>query len=441
MTPVPITVGPMQMKKIKLLILVLVVVASTYSTILLGIAQDRHKSATPQSMLVASTISCVSKCPAARNCFLTESMDNPSKVPERMWEHFFSGLRHDLNIGKISTEDVIEKFLYTASPRHELCARFPLKPIPIVLETQASLCMLGSHLTGNKGTICENSVRGMSSWTPDPHVRDIITTALFACSFRDQPDDCFAVDVGSNIGAHTLVMLQLGARVVSIEPQMDFCVASRLSAAALGYANRSVVVCGGLAPFETTPASGMLDVGKDNWRYEGKLTDMPYQLSAVPLVSLERLVRNQRKINFLKIDTDSIDCSVLQQAIRMIDRGIIIKAIILESWDNSCKADNLMGSQILKLARLGYTVYRTLVYERAFDDHHRDYENDFKTVTLPKGWIEEFHVGFNFVLWRADTDVLSDEELKTHPLNYGPWQYLFTKGIDVVQAGYKAKDL
>ena len=32
---------------------------------------------------------------------------------------------------------------------------------------------------------------------------------------------CFAIDIGSNFGLHTFSMLQLGAHVISIEPQTD----------------------------------------------------------------------------------------------------------------------------------------------------------------------------------------------------------------------------
>jgi len=352
------------------------------------------------------------------------------------WGLFFSALRRGVE-GDTSHEVAIEKFLFTLKPAHELSRRFPLSPIPIVIQTNTGVCLLGAHLTN--GTICQNSLRGQSTWSPDPHVRDIISTALMTCGLRSNPRDCFAIDVGSNVGAHTLVMLQLGARVVAIEPQMDFCVATRLSVAAQGFANCSHVVCGGLSPSAQTPRSAKLAVGKNNWRYNGEVLKMPYRLEQVPLISLERLASSQRQIDFLKIDTDSIDCSVLQQAIEMMDSGVTISAILLESWDDSCKGGNLIGNQILKLVRMRYTLYRTLVYERSWDDHHRDYENDFRAVILPRGWTEEFHSGFNFVLWKAND--LNDIDLVAHPISYPNWQYLFMKDIDVFQAGYKTKDL
>jgi len=354
------------------------------------------------------------------------------------WNIFFSGIRRDLQ-GDTAHEIAIQKFLFSQCPTHELSIRFPLPSIPIVIQTNTGLCLLGAHLTN--GTICENSLRGTSSWSPDPHVRDIISSALLTCGLRYKSRDCFAVDVGSNIGAHTMVMLQLGARVVAIEPQMDFCVASRLSAAALGFANRSHIVCGGLAPSAQTVRSAQLVVGENNWRYHGKLSEMPYHLHPVPLVSLERLTSSQRTIDFLKIDTDSIDCSVLQQAIELIDSGVTIKAILLESWDSSCKVGNLIGHQILKLVRMRYTLYRTLVYERSWDDNHHDYENNFLKVGLPKSWTEEFHIGFNFVLWKANGNDFTDPELVAHPNLYPNWQYLFMKDVDLSQSGYKTKDL
>ena len=355
------------------------------------------------------------------------------------WGIFFAEIQRDLG-GDASQEIAIKQFLVTARPKHELCFRFPLPSMPIVIETNTGVCLLGAHLTN--GTICKNALRGQSSWSPDPHVRDIISTALLHCGIVSNPRDCFAIDVGSNVGAHTLVMLQLGARVVAIEPQIDFCVATRLSAAAQGFANRSHTVCGGLAPSAQTLRAARLPVGKDNWRYFGKLIDLPYHLSEVPLVSLERLVASQRQIDFLKIDTDSIDCSVLQQAIDMMDaRGVIIKAMLLESWDGSCKGGNLIGNQIFKLVKMGYTVYRTLVYERSWDDHHHDYENNFRIVQLPKGWTEEFHIGFNFVLWKANSNDLTHSELVAHPTLYPNWQYLFMKDVHMFQAGYKTRDL
>ena len=255
--------------------------------------------------------------------FQSRRLHEGDKEMDYNWAQFFAELKEDLIAELRDKENEIHKALYVTQPKHELCERYPLKPIPVVLETAAGICFFGSHLT--KGTICENALRGKSIWSPDPHVRDIISTVLLPCSLQSQRHDCFAIDVGSNFGAHTLHMLELGARVVSIEPQIDLCVASRISASALGYANRSHVVCGGMAQSENTPRTSTLNINKDTflWRYYG---DVPhgtekygYSIDGdLPLVSLPRLVATKTKVDFLKIDTDSIDCDVLQQAINMM---------------------------------------------------------------------------------------------------------------------------
>jgi FkbM family methyltransferase len=392
--------------------------------------------------------------PYRRKSSINSSVGNMDRIPSNMveqedykWAHFFAEMREELIDGRSEQEMEIHKAIYVTQPRHELCERYPLKPIPVVLETAAGICFFGSHLT--KGTICENALRGKSTWSPDPHVRDIITTVLLPCSLRSQRHDCFAIDVGSNFGAHTLVMLELGARVVSIEPQLDLCVASRISASALGYADRCLIVCGGISPNEATPRTSTFKINKDTflWRYFG---DVPigtnkhgYSISGdVPLVSLKRLVATQSRVDFLKIDTDSIDCDVLQQAINLtVARGVLFRAMMLETASGNCADGNKFGHQLVRLSRMGYTIYRTLVYERSWDEHHRDYENDFRAVPLPKGWTEEFHVGFNFVLWKANADSLSADELLNHPQVYPAWQYLFTKDFNVVQSGYRTKEL
>lgn len=102
-----------------------------------------------------------------------------SRIPISKWEYFFAEIRKDL-AGNASSELAIENFLFTASPKHELSFRFPLPSMPIVIETNTGVCLLGAHLT--KGTICQNSLRGQSSWSPDPHVRDIISTAMLNCA-------------------------------------------------------------------------------------------------------------------------------------------------------------------------------------------------------------------------------------------------------------------
>ena len=58
-------------------------------------------------------------------------------------------------------------------------------------------------------------------WKSDQHIRDVITSALLPCKFREAP--CVALDLGANIGSGTLSMLRLNTIVTAVEPQPDLC--------------------------------------------------------------------------------------------------------------------------------------------------------------------------------------------------------------------------
>jgi hypothetical protein len=238
-------------------------------------------------------------------------------------------------------------------------------------------------------------------------------------------------------------MLQMGSRTVSIEPQTDLCVASRLTVRHAGFANRSHIICGGISVESVENRTARLVVaGKRVYQYGGSQTGLPYTNEPVPLYPLKRLIGDRKHVHFLKIDTDTVDCYVLQQAIHVMNHSAVqIDAILLESWGVSCNTENLMGKLLLTMVRLGYTAHRTLVFERSWDDHGREYQNNFKRVPMPKGWTEELRIGFNFVLWKLHGSSVTDAELENHPRKFRDWQYLFTKGIDIIQTGYLTREL
>jgi FkbM family methyltransferase len=351
------------------------------------------------------------------------------------WMLFFESLKNDTATPEQARkEQKIAVHLQTSYPRHEMMARFPLGPVPVIIETNSGKCLVGST--------CSQALRGHSSWSPDPHIRDILMTVLLKCAFRTHADECFVVDVGSNVGAHSLAVLHLGARVVSIEAQTDLCVASRLAAEYAGLAHRIHFICGGVSVDAMEHPLARLPVSKSNYRYGGNTRRLPYANEPVPLYALKRLIRDRKHVHFLKIDTDSIDCHILQQAINLMSQGVVhIHAMTLETWDESCKSGNRFGKQLRQLVRQNFTVHRTLVYERSWDNNGWDYENSFKRVALPKGWTEKLHVGFNFVLWCLNGSALSDAEVEAHPIHYPKWQYLFTKGDDIIQTGYRPKSM
>ena len=78
----------------------------------------------------------------------------------------------------------------------------------------------------------------------EPHVRDAIFSLLGGegCHVRPASRLCRAIDLGANNGWFSLMMLQLGASVLSVEPQPDLARALRESAELNCWSGRSKVV-------------------------------------------------------------------------------------------------------------------------------------------------------------------------------------------------------
>ncbi len=55
------------------------------------------------------------------------------------------------------------------------------------------------------------------------------------------------IDIGANVGSHTMVMLNLGLSVIAVEPQFDLCASLKHSIKYSNLTERSAVICGGLA--------------------------------------------------------------------------------------------------------------------------------------------------------------------------------------------------
>lgn len=306
--------------------------------------------------------------------------------------------------------------------KYRLGARFPLPEIPVVVDLTDGTCLLGH---------CEpEMLPGAATWSPDTHIRDLINSVLLPCALRFRPDDCLAIDFGANFGLHAMAMLQLGARIIAVEPQTDLCVAARLSAAANGWAARSLFLCGGVAASADSPRDARLHLGDGLHRYHGPRTVPQYkQPASVPLYSVAHLLDGYPEgafIRLAKIDTDSIDCAVLGQFVGLMKTGRIrIGAFIFESWDGSCRAD--AASLLWWLHTNGFTVYRTHVTERAWDDDHRDVAMQFAPVAdRPAIFREQFSQRFNINIWILDRETATSEGLTQVVNEKSQWQYFAT---------------
>lgn len=338
---------------------------------------------------------------------------------------------------QLFNEKFIESFINISSPLHEIMIRYPLPAIPVFIQSMTGHCLLGP--------VCDTALKGRSSWSPDPHIRDGLISSLLPCvvhrSNSEEPP-CLMIDVGSNMGAHSLAALQMGVHVIGIEPQLDLCVSSRISARYIGASEKSHFICGAVSVSLYPNHNKEFLVGaSERFRYGGTITSLPYALPNVPFYPFDTIIPQQANITLLKIDTDSIDCAVLSDALNLIlHKNITIAAISLETWDSSCISDNLIGNLLVSYRNLGFDIYRTLVYERSWDNNGWDVENNFQRVDLPFGWIEKFNVGLNFVLWYASS-VISDEILRLHPTIYPNWQYLLLADKTMIQTGYRTKEL
>ena len=116
-------------------------------------------------------------------------------------------------------------------PRH-----WPFGAIRLVMETAPGSCDL--YQQEQPSYCCKLTRRTGEAEAIEGFVREVIASLLGECRRRA----CRAIDVGANIGWMTAYMLDLGASVVSVEPQPDLAAALRETAALNCWSDRSVVL-------------------------------------------------------------------------------------------------------------------------------------------------------------------------------------------------------
>jgi hypothetical protein len=117
--------------------------------------------------------------------------------------------------------------LYARS--YTLQARWPFDPFHLIMETQPGTCDL--YRLPTQCCMYMGDYR-----EPEIHVRQALASLLMHCVHRSPDNLCRSVDLGANNGWFTAMMLQLGSRVLSIEPQVDFARAIRETAALVRHA-------------------------------------------------------------------------------------------------------------------------------------------------------------------------------------------------------------
>jgi FkbM family methyltransferase len=210
-------------------------------------------------------------------------------------------------------------------------------PIPMVLETKPGTCDLFS-----KGW-CEKFARNdYTNAGTDMPLIDIVVHYLKGCNQKT----CYAIDIGSNLGYISSFMLQQGAHVTSYEPQGDFATALK-NTVTLNHWNDYSVVNHNAVVATPEEAGVTLNFGtrdastKWGWRPDGAHIKNIKPQSAQTIL----LTFPHKHYTFIKIDTDSVDISLLHKTIDHIKNGLQVDALTSEEVN---------GAEAFEMQQLGY---------------------------------------------------------------------------------------
>lgn len=184
-------------------------------------------------------------------------------------------------------------------------------------------------------------------------------TAQIVRSLLDEGD--FAVDVGANIGAYTLIMSRMvgsTGRVAAFEPNPEVYVRLVENLRVNNFCNRTELHVTALS---ADIGSEMLHLPPSGSWNRGTATLL--QLSRpqgdaikVQVETLDRVIHNWRRCDLIKIDTDGNDFAVLQGATQIIRR--FLPNLIFEFdpglWPNAGADGHRLRTE---LALLGYRFY------------------------------------------------------------------------------------
>ena len=296
-----------------------------------------------------------------------------------------------------------------AARAYTIPARWPFSPIHLVMETQSGSCDLYSR----KARFFCCGISSDGSRDPEPHIREAISSFLHDCARRP----CHALDLGANNGWFTMYMLQLGARVVAVEPAVDLAWAIGQSAELNCARERATIVnaraCTPKDAACSTPRNTSTDCNGGGWRWGNvygpsqlasehgpncwRLLGLtPKLVDGVQLEALlERSAGRHGTLDLVKMDADGPEGGWLLEIDRILsdrpveaeldvwgwweqplrpaaatrahDRRLLVRAILLEG--------NKLDPRVLWRFQMvhGYTVLR-------LDAH------DGRRLITPEGW-------------------------------------------------------
>ena len=255
-----------------------------------------------------------------------------------------------------------ESLHFAAMPSWSLVPRWPYPRIPYYATTAD-----GTGLLTHRTRVEVHD----GGFHPDLHMRDLISSLLLDCLTGH--GECICLDIGANIGFMSLMMLQLNASVVAIEPQPDFARALSESARYNGWSHRLRVLNGGATHAGT---AGTLPL-RGNYRY-GAQQIRTY--GRVPTYPIDKLLVPGTAFKLIKIDTDAIDCELLHVITRAItSKRVSVHSITLETSGQEC-TPTLLGRSFFELSQLGFQVYRIMMPHRRFNERGWDEKRNYQPL-------------------------------------------------------------
>ena len=138
-------------------------------------------------------------------------------------------------------------------------------------------------------------------------------TPKFYSQFISKGDLCF--DIGANIGGKTGVFLQLGARVVAVEPQPIFreLIEKYGNNVNLTTVNKGVADKSGFLDLFICNQCHVISTMSDKWKKDGRFSSEYKQVDmvSVPVVTLDSLIGEYGLPKFCKIDVEGFEKEVL----------------------------------------------------------------------------------------------------------------------------------
>lgn len=261
---------------------------------------------------------------------------------------------------------------------YPLPAYWPLPALPMVMESIPRACDLCWTRLGDHPNPCE-LLSSKQLWTPDPHVREALVSALGHCVYA--PGTCRFLDLGANMGVFSLWGWALGARVLAVEPQPDLSRALARTAALNCAGGELEVLAAGVTAasgrageeFYRGPAAGttkisILASGAGEANYAYRQCQLPSHLEPtifhtvtdgeVPLVLLDDLLLGREgeggsggggsggvpHWDLIKVDIDGYDTDLLVKILTLVKENRVAVDTVIIEWNNCNDESHACGS-------------------------------------------------------------------------------------------------